>query len=41
MYNEELVRHNLNSVKRPENVIIKAPELIKPVKQKEEPNFIR
>jgi len=40
-YNEELVRHNLNSVVRPNTAHIVAPSLIKQVVKKEKPNFVK
>ena len=41
MYDEELVRHNLNAVVRPNNVQVVAPALVKPVIKKPKPNFVR
>ena len=40
-YDEELVRHNLNSVKRPDTAHILAPSLVKEVIKKEKPDFVR
>ena len=39
-YDEEIVRHNLNKVKRPKTAKIVAPALVKEVEIKETPNFI-
>lgn len=40
-YDEELTRYNLNYVKRPDTAQILAPTLIKEVKKKEKPDFVR
>ena len=40
-YDEDLTRHNLNYVKRPETAIVVAPTLVKEVKKKERPNFVQ
>ena len=40
-YDEELVRHNLNYVKRPDTAHILAPSLVKEVVKKEKPDFVR
>lgn len=40
-YDEELTRHNLNYVARPNTAQILAPPLIKPVIKKEKPNFVK
>ena len=40
-YDEELTRHNLNYVVRPNTAQILAPPLIKPVIKKEKPNFVK
>ena len=39
-YNEELTRHNLNYVKRPETATVIAPTLVKEVIKKEKPDFV-
>ena len=40
-YDEELTRHNLNYVKRPNTAHILAPALVKEVVKKEKPDFVR
>ena len=40
-YDEELTRHNLNYVKRPDTAHILAPSLKKEVVKKEKPDFVR
>ena len=39
-YDEQIVRHNLNKVKRPKTAIIKAPALHKSVIIVEKPNYV-
>lgn len=40
-YDEEIVRYNLNKVKRPSTAIVIAPLLVKEVFKKEDTNFVR
>ena len=40
-YDEELTRHNLNHVKRPDTAYVLAPTLVKEVVKKEKPNFVQ
>ena len=40
-YDEEIVRHNLNQVKRPKTAKILAPSLVKEVEVKTVPNFVK
>lgn len=40
-YDEDIVRYNLNKVKRPNTAIVINPPLVKEVEQKVETNFVR
>ena len=40
-YDEEIVRYNLNKVKRPKTAKILAPSLVKEVEVKKVPNFVK
>ena len=40
-YDEDLVRHNLNKVVRPQTANILAPPLVKEIVKKEKPDFVK